>query len=249
MKTSRPVRSWVLAAAVAGAMASAGSASATIVNWADLTTQASVSNPLTGLTDWTVTGTIAVGMESVGVTFRGSGLAFAQTSGGGTNYWTEPNPARRPYTGGDVENAPPTTDIIALNRGGLKSITFDRAVSDVYLGLVSWNGNLATFDQPFDVVSQGRGFWGDGSFGSVTPTSFVGVGELHGVIRFTGAFDDVSFTDLSENWHGIQIGIGAIAPPPGPGGIPEPTTWALMLLGAGLAGSSIRRARRRAVCA
>ena len=33
-------------------------------------------------------------------------------------------------------------------------------------------------------------------------------------------------------------------PPPPPGGIPEPTTWALMILGFGGAGAMLRRARR-----
>src|SRR3546814_13375152 len=37
---------------------------------------------------------------------------LAQTSSG-TNYWIENNPA--PYTSGSVDNAPPTTDIIALS--------------------------------------------------------------------------------------------------------------------------------------
>src|SRR3546814_5773478 len=59
---------------------------------------------------------------------------FAQTSSG-TNYWIENNPA--PYASGSVDNAPPTTDIIALGAGGLKTITFSQAVTDPYLALVS----------------------------------------------------------------------------------------------------------------
>src|SRR3546814_17527729 len=79
---------------------------------------------------------------------------LAQTSSG-TNYWIENNPA--PYTSGSVDNAPPTTDIIALSAGGLKTITFSQAVTDPYLALVSWNGNSGDFSQPFDVISQGCG--------------------------------------------------------------------------------------------
>src|SRR3546814_7431984 len=97
-------------------MAAAPAAHAVTVSWADLTTQ----------TTNQVTGTIAVGAVSVGVTYEGP-YGFAQTSSG-TNYWTENNPA--PYTSGSVDNAPPTTDIIALSAGGLKTITFSQAVTD-----------------------------------------------------------------------------------------------------------------------
>ena len=64
------------------------------MNWADLTAQ----------TTNQVTGTIAVGSDNIGVTYSGA-YFFAQTGGGGTNYWTEGTPA--PYTGGILDNAPP----------------------------------------------------------------------------------------------------------------------------------------------
>jgi hypothetical protein len=195
------------------------------VIWADLTDQAPNS----------VLGTISTEDGDVGVSYSGS-YSFAQTSGG-TNYWTEGTPA--PYTGGSVDNAPGTPDIIALNAGGTKTITFDQTVSDVYLALVSWNGNAGTFDQEFEVISQGCGYWGCGTFTNVTSTSFTGSGELHGIIRFTGTFDQITFTDVSENWHGIQIGIGGLAP------VPEASTWAMMILGLGLTGAALRRGREQ----
>ena len=77
----------------------------------------------------------------------------------------------------------------------------------------------------------------------MTPYSFTGQGELHGVIQFHGTFSQVSFTDRSEYWHGVQIGIGGIAPPP-PLGTPEPATWALMIIGFGFVGASMRRTNR-----
>ena len=215
------------AAALAGATMASGAAAQVTVNWADLTQTNNTS---------TASGTIAVGANQVGVTIAGSGFQFVQTNGG-TNYWTEGNPA--PYTGGIVDNAPPTSDIVALNRGGLKTITFSEAVSDVYLALVSWNGNAGTFDQPFEVISQGCGYWGCGTFTNVTPTSFTANGELHGVIRFTGTFSSVSFTDRDEGWHGIQVGIAGLAPPVQ--GVPEPATWAMMIAGFGMVGAAMRR--------
>lgn len=205
----------------------AAPASAATVNWADLTS--ATSNQ--------VIGTIATSGGDVGVTFNGPTF-FTQTNGG-TNFWTEGNPA--PYTGGSVDNAPGTPDIIALSTGGLKTITFDRTVSDVYLALVSWNGNAGVFDQSFEVISDGCGFWGCGTFQNVTPNSFTASGELHGVMRFTGSFNSISFTDRDEAWHGIQIGIGGIAPI---GGVPEPSAWAMMIAGFGLVGASLRRRRR-----
>ncbi|HYZ48384.1 MAG TPA: PEPxxWA-CTERM sorting domain-containing protein, partial [Sphingomonas sp.] len=125
--------------------------------------------------------------------------------------------------------------------GSLKTITFSKPVSDVYLALVSWNGNAGVFNQPFEVISEGCGYWGCGSFANVTPVSFTGNGELHGIIRFTGSFSSVSFTDLSEHWHGIQIGIAGLAPPL----VPEPASWALMVGGFGLAGMALRRRSAR----
>src|SRR5687768_17555752 len=105
----------------------AAPAQAVEVQWADLTSSTANS----------VSGTIAVGSDNISVDFGGP-LFFAQTNGG-TNYWVEGNPG--PYTGGIVENAPGTSDIIALGTGGAKTIKFSKTVSDVYLALVSWNGN------------------------------------------------------------------------------------------------------------
>lgn len=212
--------------AAAAALAWGSVAQAVVVNWADLT-QSDGST--------FANGNIAVGGNNVGVSVTGSGFAFVQTSGG-TNHWTQGSPA--PYTSGTVTNAPGTTDIVAFNQGGLKTITFSQAVSDVYLALVSWNGNAGTFNQAFEIISQGCGYWGCGTFANVTATSFTGNGELHGVIRFTGNFSSVSFTDVSEYWHGIQIGIAGIAPP---SGVPEPATWAMMIMGFGLIGAGMRR--------
>ena len=218
---------FVRLATAAATLAWASTAGAVVVNWADLTQ----SNGSTF-----ANGNIALNASTnVSVSVTGTGFSFVQTNGG-INYWTQGTPA--PYTSGTVSNAPTGTDIIAFNQGGRKTITFSQAVSDVYLALISWQGNAGTFDQPFEVISQGCGYWGCGTFANVTPTSFTGNGELHGIIRFTGNFTSATFTDLTEDWHGIQIGIAGLATP---SGVPEPMTWAMMIAGFGMIGGAMRR--------
>lgn len=63
-------------------------------------------------------------------------------------------------------------------------------------------------------------------------------GEVHGVLQFRGTFTQLSFTDTNELWHGFTVGVGGVA-----GGVPEPATWAMMILGFGAAGATIRRRR------
>jgi hypothetical protein len=228
--SANAVKGVALAGLVSIALFSTSADAATTIVWADLTSYDGTS---------TVQGTINVG-SGVDVTYTGSGNSFVQTNNSGTNYWTGPA-----FTFDGVNHAPTTTDIIAMNLGGTKTITFSQKVKNVYLALVSWNGNTGTFDQPFDIVSQGCGYWGCGSFGTTgSPpfTSFVGNGELHGIIEFTGTFNQVSFTDVSEGWHGFDVGIGGLATT---GGVPEAATWAMMILGFGLVGSSMRRRWRQ----
>jgi len=176
---------------------------ATIVNWADWTSG-------TEGTNGSATGTFQFGLNTVGVTYTGQ-IQFLIT-GAGTNYWTEPNPAARPYTGGDVTNAPPASDIIAMSTPTSRNLTFTEAVSDLYFAYVSLNGNGFVFNQDFEIVSQGQGYWGNGTavkqdlggglFG-LTGTS----GEPHGVIHFLGSFNSITWSsNANENWYGFTVG-------------------------------------------
>ena len=162
----------------------------------------------------TATGRITVGESTteVRIDVGSAGFAFVQSGGEGTYYWTEVEPALRPYTGGAVANAPPTPDIVALNKGGPKTITFSPAVTNPYIALLSWNGNTVRFSAPFEKVSEGCGEFGCGTFSLRPGNSFYGDDEPHGIIRFLGTFSSITFTDTTEDWHGLTVGIDGVAP-------------------------------------
>jgi len=171
-------------------------------------------------------------------TTSGESLFFVQTNNTGNYYFTEPNASAKPYTGGVVQNAPATADIVAYGLGGTKTISFDRPVSDVYIALVSWNGNVAQFSTSFEKFSEGCGYFGCGPFNLEAGNSLFGNGEVHGILRLAGTFSSVSFTDSTEYWHGITVGIGGIAPP-----ARTPAPAALALFGVGAIGLGALRRR------
>ncbi len=182
-------------------------------------------------TDWTGAGSGVVtgNAGAVGVTFSGS-YAFAQTNGG-TNYW-----GCGFNCWDSTVAAPPASDIIGLADSGTKTITFSAPVQNVFLALASWNGQAnVTFDRSFSQVGwvSGCGFWGCGQLTNLTTTSFTSSGEAHGVLQFAGPVTSLTFTESNfENWHGIQVGIGTV---------PEPSAWALMILGFAAVGGGLRR--------
>ena len=193
-------------------------------------------------TDWTnaepstVSGSLDVNGSSVGVTFSGE-YSAAQTSGG-TNFWSP----SAPYISPDVGNAPPASDIIELGYGGTKTITFSETIEDPLLALVSWNANIVDFGTPIQILSSGLGYWGIGTpILNSTGTGFTGTGEVHAVIRLPGAFNSITFTDTTEFWHGLTVGVtGLNNPNPS---VPEPGI--MLLIGAGITGWAASRARRK----
>jgi PEP-CTERM motif len=202
-------------------LATASMAQAVTVQWAALNAQPDAT---------TVTGTVA----GVGLTYSGA-LSFAQINNNDTDFWVDNG-----YTQG-VVNRPTGTDLIALNAGGTKTITFAAPVKDVYLAFASWNGVLANFSAPFTVVSQGCGYWGCSTFNPQPGnTSFYTTGEVHGVLKFAGTFTSLSFTDTAENWHGFTVGVDSLAPT---NAVPEPASWAMLIAGFGLTGAAMRRRR------
>lgn len=186
-------------------------------------------------TDWTSSPdsfSASGNIGSISVGYVGTGAHSFVTTGAGTNFWTG-----TAYTNGSVSNAPPASDIIALDQGGTVTITFSSPVANPYIGLVSWNSNTVDFGVPIVIDSFGPGFWGNGTpILNGSGTGFFGSGEVHGVVQLPGIFTSITFTHTSEDWHGFTVG----AP------IPEPETYAMLLAGLGLLGFVVRRRKENA---
>ncbi|WP_162912999.1 PEP-CTERM sorting domain-containing protein [Rhodospirillaceae bacterium SYSU D60014] len=218
---------------------------AALASWCSAATAAPVI-----WTDWTdtevntVNGSLTVGSDTIDVTYSGQFTAPTQTNGG-TNYWSP----SAPYVSATVDNAPPSADIIAINTVGVRTITFSQAVEELFIAIVSLNGNNGyDFGVPTDIISFGTGYWGSGTlvsaFGGNGVTS---TGEGHGVIKLSGNFTSISFNaTVAEHWNGFTIGVGGLADEEPPVNVPEPAT--LGLLGVGLLGiaTALRRNRRAA---
>jgi hypothetical protein len=185
-------------------------------------------------------GTITLpGPSTIEVSYSGQ-VTFAQTSGG-TDYWVP----SAPYTSSVVGNPPTGSDIIALTGGTelTNTITFSQPVTDPVMAIVSLGQAGITvrydFDTPFEILSQGRGFWGDGPLVREPGNVLAGT-EGHGVIQFPGAVTSVSWTVMgSEFWHGFTV--GCPREQPGPNVIPAPGAILLAALGTILVGYLRRR--------
>ena len=224
----------------------AGAANAVPYLFVDWTSADAGAGTASGTITLQDSSTISVGFSVTQANGSPGSFLFAQTNGG-TNYWSPTTP----YISAQVDNAPPTPDIIALIGGSSTTtykITLSEAVKDPIMDIVSLGAPGTTitydFDRPFTIVSQGAGYWGGG------PTSLQALAgdvlqgaEGHGTIQFIGTFDTFSWTaPSSENWHGFQFGIRTaerLDPTPT---VPEPAS--LLLVGIAIAGLAASRRKR-----
>lgn len=220
-------------AAAATALAAAGSASAVVVTWTDWTSFATSATSASGT------------MGGVGVSVASSTAMNGVTQlGCGTNYWTEPNAADKPYTGGTVSNAPSGCEQLGLNSAQTSiRVTFSSAVSTLYMALLSvGQGGVPVtydFDQAFVIDSEGAGFWGnDATNGVLGAGDSLTMREFHGLLRFSAPVSSLTFsTNPGENWHAFTFGSAQAA------AVPEPASVALAGLALLAAGAATRRRR------
>jgi hypothetical protein len=252
MNNYRNNSTWLGALAVA-AIAAATPAHAVNVLWTDWQS----GTPSAG----TAAGQIVTPSTTVNVTYQNrSSYAFLQTGAGHFDYFrNDLGAANSPYTSSVVDNIPTAGEMIGLDRAGLQTLSFSETIANPFFAFVSLNGNGYAFDRDFDILSFGdpsdpegpnySGHWGFGTSQKVDlgPGAgtyrylLTGTGEPHGVLRFKGAFDSITWESSSnEYWNGFTLGIQGTARDV----FPAPDASAtLPLMGLALGGLAMMRRR------
>ena len=197
--------------------------------------------------DWTTWGAFTVGATSGSITGTAGSVGISY-SGELENFFSN-YPSYTPtstFSGGTISNAPPSTSGIIQLFGGASTpvtdtITFSHAVVNPVMAIWSLGqgGINASFNfaEPVAIESGGP----SAEYGGVSITgsgNTVSGAEGNGTIQFIGTYTSVSWTNpTTENWYGFTVGVGAV---------PEPSTWAMLLLGfAGLGFAGYRRTKAR----
>lgn len=239
----------LLAAALALLVTASPSANAALINnWTEWTAPASYPStantaPVSGW--WgtsytyapTLSGTLAMPDSSVvNVTLNGEVVGV-----GGASVFTSGSPGTWEYWGGNpsafvsanVSGPPPTDTRIGLAGWGAstQTLTFSAPVSNITMIIATLGqpGTPATwtFTQPITVLSDGS-VNGGAPFQLSANNLLLTGEEANGVIQFTGAFTEFSWTVSAPEMYAAW-NIGATSAN-APGAIPEPGTWAAAAL-------------------
>lgn len=192
--------------------------------------------------------TVNVGFKAITASGAPGNLASPTQTGCGTNYWSPTTP----YVSAQVSNPPPPCDIVALQGGENQTyvVTLSEPIKDPIMAVLSLGQpsvfTTYDFDSPFDIVSQGTGYWGGNSSSLVElPNDILQGNEGHGTLQFLGTFDTFSWVvPTPEFWHGFTFGIRTterIEPTP----VPEPASILLLLGGIAAGGVRSRFTRKR----
>jgi PEP-CTERM motif-containing protein len=141
-----------------------------------------------------------------------------------------------------VGNAPtPANGILQIFGGSnaVQSLTFSQALVNPVLAIWSLGQGSETalfvFDQTPTFVSGGPSLEYNGSAITVLGDTVSG-NEANGTIEFVGTFTSLTWTNPQfENWYGFDVGYQST--------VPEPSTWAMMILGFFGLGFMARRRR------
>jgi hypothetical protein len=172
---------------------------------------------------WTSTSTGTDG--SLGVTYAGPAASLE------LNYPSY-TPTSTFADGSIVANAPlPANNILRILGGNntTQTLTFSQAVVNPVFAI--WSLGQGGIDASF-VFNQTPTFVAGGPSAEYTGSSIIVSGntvhgnEANGTVEFIGTFTSLSWTNpVREDWYGFNVGFASVAP------VPEPATWAMMILG------------------